>query len=291
MGAFGDKLRREREMRGVTLVEISESTKVSKRWLQALEDEEFGVLPGGVFNRGFVRAYAHFIGINEEEAVEDYIAASNEQPPPEDKFPLEIHEKPDTPPLNPKRSRLPVLLAILGLLVLVAGWTFWVKYKSQQSAAEKQSPANISSAENNEAPVRASANSPDNSEKQAEAKQTAENGQANRNKEQNQTRVIRINARQSSAGDGSGQDAGAAFSVVIKAKENSWISIAVDGKTLWKGMLNPNEERSVTADKELILKTGNAAGIEVSYNGKTLGTLGKDNEVRTLTFNTGGLQQ
>jgi len=122
MGAFGDKLRREREMRGITLAEISESTKISKRWLQALEDEQFSQLPGGVFNRGFVRAYARFLGIDEEQAVADYVAASNEQPPPDDKFPLDIHEKKsDSPPLNPKRSVLPILMAVVALVLVVGG--------------------------------------------------------------------------------------------------------------------------------------------------------------------------
>src|SRR5215472_9605983 len=142
MGVFGDKLRREREMRGITLAEMAESTEISKRWLQALEDEEFEVLPGGVFNRGFVRAYARFLGINDEQAVSDYVAASNEQEPPEDKFPLDVDQiKKDSPPLNPKRSYVPVWLAILALVVVVGGWTFWVKHKpAQKSASDHHSP-------------------------------------------------------------------------------------------------------------------------------------------------------
>src|SRR5215471_7246764 len=124
MGAFGDKLRREREMRGITLSEISESTKISKRWLKALEDEQFDQLPGGVFNRGFVRAYARFLGINAEQAVADYIVASNEQEPPEDKFPLDVpQKKSDSRALNPRRSFVPVLLALVALVLVVSGWT------------------------------------------------------------------------------------------------------------------------------------------------------------------------
>jgi len=103
MGAFGDRLRREREMRGITLDEITESTKISRRHLEALEGEHFDQLPGGVFNKGFVRAYARFLGIDEDQAVADYSAASNELPEPENKFPLEVHEEPDRD-LNPRRS-------------------------------------------------------------------------------------------------------------------------------------------------------------------------------------------
>lgn len=273
MGAFGDNLRREREMRGVTLAEISESTKISKRWLQALEDEDFKNLPGGVFNRGFVRAYAHFLGINEEEAVADYIAASGEQPPPDDKFPLEIHEKHDSKALNPRRSPVPLLLAVVGLVLVIGAWTFWVRHKALDSATKASSSGTPASSEQQESLV----STPNERQRSG--------GQGKRNGQHGGTREIHISARP----DDSGADPSGSISVVIKAKESSWISIAADGQPIWNGTLTANDERSVTADRELILKTGNAAGIEVSYNGKPLGNLGGDKQVRTLTFNTAGL--
>ena len=58
-GTFGDNLRREREMRGVSLDEISAATRIATRFLQAIENEQWDQLPGGVFNRGFVRADPH----------------------------------------------------------------------------------------------------------------------------------------------------------------------------------------------------------------------------------------
>ena len=85
MGNFGERLQREREMRSITLQEISNSTKISTRMLKALEDEDFARLPGGIFNKGFVRAYCRFLGIDEEQAVADYLAAlaENEKKTPE----------------------------------------------------------------------------------------------------------------------------------------------------------------------------------------------------------------
>src|SRR5258708_34454348 len=82
MSAFGERLRREREMRGITLDEISESTKISRRHLESLEREDFDSLPGGIFNKGFVRSYARFLGLDEDQAVADYSAGHNEQPFP-----------------------------------------------------------------------------------------------------------------------------------------------------------------------------------------------------------------
>ena len=58
MGAFGERLRREREMRNISLDEIAAVTKIGTRLLRALEDEQFDLLPGGIFNKGYVRAYA-----------------------------------------------------------------------------------------------------------------------------------------------------------------------------------------------------------------------------------------
>jgi hypothetical protein len=78
LGAFGEKLRKQREQQGIALDAISNTTKISTRMLRALEDEHFDQLPGGVFNKGFVRAYARQVGLNEEEAVADYLAALRE---------------------------------------------------------------------------------------------------------------------------------------------------------------------------------------------------------------------
>jgi cytoskeleton protein RodZ len=296
MGAFGDNLRRERELRGISLAEISESTKISKRWLQALEDEEFDVLPGGVFNRGFVRAYAHFLGINEEETIADYIAATNEQPPPENQFPLEIHEKPGSPPLNPKRSLVPVVLATMALVVVVSSWAFWVKHRSvavQRSSNSALLPVSMPAAPTS------SAASPSQADNHATAVQTpqvatAALGVEDISPDKSNARTPKVATSEAKIRPSSirqTQDAARAFNVVIKARQDSWISISADGRMLWEGTLSENDERAVKADKELVLKTGNAAGIEVSYNGKMLGTLGKDKQVRTLTFNTAGLQQ
>src|SRR5437868_14141417 len=65
-------------MRGITLDEIATATKISTRNLRALEDEKFKQLPGGIFNKGFVRAYAKFLGIDEEHIVAEYEAASQD---------------------------------------------------------------------------------------------------------------------------------------------------------------------------------------------------------------------
>jgi len=73
VGEFGEKFRKARETRNLTLDDVSKVTKISPRMLQAIEEQKFDVLPGGVFNKGFIRAYAKHLGINDEEAVTEYL--------------------------------------------------------------------------------------------------------------------------------------------------------------------------------------------------------------------------
>src|SRR5215475_6842569 len=69
---IGELLRTAREQRGIPLREISDETRISIRYLEAIESNDYKRLPGGIFNRSFVRAYARCIGYDEKEAVEAY---------------------------------------------------------------------------------------------------------------------------------------------------------------------------------------------------------------------------
>jgi cytoskeletal protein RodZ len=78
VGKFGDKFRKERERQGIKLEDVSNSTKIGSRMLRAIEEEHFDQLPGGVFNKGFIRAYAKYLGLDEEETITGYVAALNQ---------------------------------------------------------------------------------------------------------------------------------------------------------------------------------------------------------------------
>ncbi len=73
MASFGETLKRERELREISLRQIAEATKINIRYLEALEENRFDVLPGGLFNKGFIRAYSTFIGIDGEAMVNSYL--------------------------------------------------------------------------------------------------------------------------------------------------------------------------------------------------------------------------
>src|SRR5262249_606343 len=122
MPSFGETLRRERELRQITLREIAEATKINTRYLDALEHDDFRHLPGGVFNKGFVRAYAQFIGVDPESMVMAYLQEETKQ------------QGPELAPQTPSAARVEVprgpsgwrwwitgLIVVLVLLLLAAG--------------------------------------------------------------------------------------------------------------------------------------------------------------------------
>src|SRR5437763_188190 len=129
-GAFGERMRREREMRGIKLEEIAESTKIGKRNLEALEQERFDQLPGGIFNKGFVRAYAKYLGLDEEQAVNDFLAASANYDQPSALAPPipATWVKPPAMPSEASIRRKNRLWALTALLVLVAALAWWFYY-------------------------------------------------------------------------------------------------------------------------------------------------------------------
>lgn len=73
LASFGEELRQQRELREITLEEIAESTKVNRRFLEALERDDFDALPGGLFTRGFIRAYAAHVGLDPDAMVTAYL--------------------------------------------------------------------------------------------------------------------------------------------------------------------------------------------------------------------------
>jgi cytoskeleton protein RodZ len=295
MGAFGDRLRREREMRGVTLDEITESTKISRRHLEALEGEHFDQLPGGVFNKGFVRAYARFLGIDEDGAVAEYSAASNEQPEPENKFPLEVHEQPDRN-LNPRRSNLPLVFAVAALVGVLVGYGFWIKSKphnNSDATENARQPGSVSSVNQShpKAPIAAVTSSPEPNASVPAASVPATRPTPPEVAAVRRSTEPRPAAESAESADPLPSATGKAFFVQVKAKEDSWVSIVADGKSVMQRVLAADKHKKIKAGKSLILRTGNAGGIEVSFNGRPLGPLGNENEPRTLTFNASGLVQ
>jgi cytoskeletal protein RodZ len=69
---LGEKLRQAREERGISISEVAEQTRISPHYLDLIENDDYRTLPGGIFNKGFVKSYAKYVGIDEQEALQDY---------------------------------------------------------------------------------------------------------------------------------------------------------------------------------------------------------------------------
>jgi cytoskeleton protein RodZ len=143
-GTFGERLKREREMREVSLKEVTAGTRIGPRFLEALENEEWEKLPGGVFNRGFVRAIARYLGLDEENLLAEYDMARGGQ-----------EAMPAPHPYENKLPRPPIwvpLLAAVALLAvaagLIAGGIYgWRRYAAYRAAKHASSGALLPAAQ------------------------------------------------------------------------------------------------------------------------------------------------
>ena len=137
-GTFGERLKRERELREVSFDEVSKATRIAPRFLEALENEQWEKLPGGVFGRGFVRSIARYLGLSEENLLSEYDLARGESANPAQQ---KAEERIPSPP-----KWLPAVAALVLLIVLaglIAGGRYaWKAYQAHR--AQKKSSAIVS---------------------------------------------------------------------------------------------------------------------------------------------------
>lgn len=120
-------MRLEREARGIALRDISEQTRISMRYLEAIEGDDYKRLPGGIFNRSFIRAYAKFIGYDENDAIEDYARTMRERGESnDDDSPKSFHSLVYTDDaVSQKRSPLVTLLLAIVILALLSAAVYF----------------------------------------------------------------------------------------------------------------------------------------------------------------------
>ena len=117
--SIGEKLRLAREARGIVLRDISEQTRISIRYLEAIESDDFRRLPGGIFNRSFIRAYAKFIGYDENNALEDYARTLRERGQSDDEG-SKLHQSLVYTDDGGSHSRSPLITLLLAIIILAA---------------------------------------------------------------------------------------------------------------------------------------------------------------------------
>jgi cytoskeleton protein RodZ len=125
--SFGTRLRREREARGVSLESLSAATCIKVRALQALEAQQWDQLPGGAFNRGFLRSIARYLGIDEADLIAAYAAATNDRPQ------LRILAT-EAPLSHPRAFWLAAAAAALFVAMVAGGWAACRHYRPESMA-------------------------------------------------------------------------------------------------------------------------------------------------------------
>jgi cytoskeleton protein RodZ len=246
LASFGEELRREREIRGISLKEIADATKISKRFLEAIERNDHRTLPAPAFTRGFVRAYANYVGLNSEEMVNRYnyaVAGDDriEKPPHIEKYPQtpirDISPRPPAkrgiPPVYARVNRN-ILWSVLIMLAL-GGVAYWaVQYRGQAEA--EPDPATV--------PVATKAIVPP----PLPPPETP-----------NDDSKLRL---------------------AVEVVENSWVILEADGKTVVNAEMVTGERRTFEAADAFRFRTiGNAAGIRLTLNGAAVPPLGEVGEV------------
>lgn len=277
MSSFGDRLKRTRENRKLTLDQVATATKISIRMLKALEDEKFDQLPGGIFNKGFVRSYARFLGIDEAQAVNDYMQASgaaNQAPAAEDAELKAIAERKDK---ERERQRgqskgIPwglTAAVLLMICLLLAVWSFYSR--------DRQASVPVHAQTQKSAGKTASLEDANSSSVGPTLTAVSESSTAS------QPGVSPAIASQSDVQSG-------AFTVEVQAKQDSWLTVTADGKPIFSDMVVAPGTKSFGAQRELVIRAGNAGGLDISFNGQKIPAIGSEGEVRTVTFSPSGLQ-
>ncbi len=129
---FGTWLRRQREMREVPLREIAEVTKISIRYLEALEQDRFDVLPAPVFARGFLREYSKYVGLDPDEVVNSYLTACVV---PEEEAASDTERRPWRS--YEWASGLLLALAVVGVLALIALLFYFSRWRRESLPIEQ----------------------------------------------------------------------------------------------------------------------------------------------------------
>jgi len=267
MASLGQQLKQSREEKGISLQEIAESTHISIRFLQAIENDAYDVLPGGVFNRAFVRKFARKVGFDEEQAVNLYQEQWQEQGgEPERGYQLGI----DDPEFR-QSSGNGVLLTFVALIVLGS-----LAYAAYQYFTPAVSDAGGG-------PV-AGLNTPT----PATSVVTPTPGAS-----------PEATASPSSSPPGSPTPsptpAGAMRVQLTAPIEDVWFKVKADDNEA-EGILNRGESREFDVSEEIILSTGRVQSLKITINGRNLDLVKflpnpKATIARNVVINKGNYQQ
>ncbi len=242
MAGEGQILRNAREQKGWAIAKAEEVTKIRIRYLEALEEENYRILPGSTYVKGFLRTYSKHLGLNPDEVVSLYKLSEVSEPQPK------LESLTHTPRKRPQWLK-PVALAVTGLLAvfIVIGIANLSKNQGKPISSEF-TPAPLPTAP------------------QEEKAQPTEPSVQPQTPAQNPQNVI--------AAETEGVIAQLVFT------QPCWIVVKVDGQPALEGTFSQGMTKELKAKEQIELVTvGNASGVSVTLNGKTLPSLGESGQV------------
>lgn len=270
---IGSALENARRQRGLTLDEVEQATKIRKRYLQGLENDDYGVLPDAVYVQGFVKTYANYLGLDGEELAGEL--RRRRQPRRERHASRAKVSKGgfDKPLISPgglagaEKRRISGkavfgLLASILLIVLVIGALYYVGRGSRVPDANNSEPAPRSEQ---------ASRKPDgaNSEKPTAAASSEEEKAASPEVEK--------------AGAAPAASESVEVAVAVKGAP-AWISVLSDGTVVYEQVAQPGFMETFEADEKVSISTGNAGAVSLTVNGRDAGTMGSAGEVVSREF-------
>lgn len=264
----GEALRAERLRQRRSIDQIARETRIPPRMLDAIEREDMETLPGLLFARNFVKQYATALGMEPAPLLGAMPALDIESSP----MPQAPQRERDRPAWNPAWNGAISSIVWLGLAVAaaVAAYVHFNRPLETQAnsivaaAAPRPEPARVAAERHGEAPAPSVTSSAAPAAVSAPVKDVAE----------------------STAPESGNSETGSGHkvNVVISARVDSWIEVSEDGKTVFSGILKPNESKEFSSDDPIKLIAGNAGGVTVSLNGRALDPLGAEGQVKVLSL-------
>lgn len=309
MNELGHLLRETRESKEISLAQAEARTRIRQKFIVAMEAEDWAALPGGVATRGFLRNYAIYLGLDEARVLQLYQSRAKPAPPvampvpssdrPVDYRPIEMDLAP-----KPER-RFPWRWLVLAALVVVIGVGIWTIFAYQPGWINNllamprslPNPAEIVALEPTVTPtataeiVRVTATH--TATPAATATPTATRPPAptpTPNEDTPGTRVETPQATPTPATAGSATPSSNTFAPADRIRlrldvaARSWLRLLVDGKVAQETVLEPGASSEWEALQSIVLRTGNAAGVQVTVNGQPLPVLGAPGEVIELRW-------
>jgi cytoskeleton protein RodZ len=242
---IGSRLQHAREQRGLTLQDIAATTKIPMRALSAIEQSDFGRLPGGVFRRAYLRAFAAEVGLDGDKLAREYRARFETEPSDE---PLPRHQAPWS-----DRFRVPLRLPTA--LVTIVGILIGGSLISQQGQIRQQSWAGPGV----QSPVEAgsSEGSPQTDDSNAEEGVAVANA---------------------AVADGTVP----ALRLEIRTTGPCWVSAVADDERVVYRLMQAGERTLIDARSAITLRVGDAGAVAYSINGATGRPLGRNGEAVTV---------